>query len=282
MARASLPRFTDRLSLAASGLAVSPFCVGMVQRPETILAAFDAGINFFFLTADMHWPYYRHVRDGIQLLLKRGGDIRTRFVVACVSYVTQQEFCSMPFHEVLDNVPGLERLDILCAGGAYGHELDRRLPVYVSHRETRFVGARGIGVTFHDRAAAVRHVQDGTFDLCFIRYNAAHAGARTDLFPRIVNPKALLYNFKNLGGYVTPERCAELGLAPSDWRPKITDHYRFVLSQPALDGILCAPATPDHVDALSRAIEEGPLDEDEEEYLMDLCLLDQGKVELAR
>ena len=57
-ARARLPQFTDRLALGREGLVVSPFCLGLVRVPETISAAFDAGINFFFLTADMHWPLY--------------------------------------------------------------------------------------------------------------------------------------------------------------------------------------------------------------------------------
>ena len=62
VARAHLPRFTDRLALGGQGLAVSPFCVGMVALPETIGAAFDAGINFFFVSADMHWPLYEATR----------------------------------------------------------------------------------------------------------------------------------------------------------------------------------------------------------------------------
>jgi len=49
-----LPRPADRLPLGTSGLEVSPICIGMVEDPRTIPAAFEAGINFFFVTADMH------------------------------------------------------------------------------------------------------------------------------------------------------------------------------------------------------------------------------------
>ena len=64
--RTQLPRFSDRLALGKRGLAVSPFCLGLVEDPATISAAFDAGINFFFLTADMHWPLYEASRRGLR------------------------------------------------------------------------------------------------------------------------------------------------------------------------------------------------------------------------
>ena len=73
--RTSLPRFRDRLVLR-DGLRVSPFCLGIATRPEYVVAAYDAGINFFFVTADMHWPLYRGVREGLALLLSRRGGIR--------------------------------------------------------------------------------------------------------------------------------------------------------------------------------------------------------------
>src|SRR5260221_8264578 len=109
MTRAVLPKPSDRLALGR-GLEVSPICQGFTERPETVLAAFDAGINFFFLTADMHWPIYEGLRRGLAMLFARGGDIRDRVVVAAVSYATQPEFCTMPFREVVNAVPGLDRL----------------------------------------------------------------------------------------------------------------------------------------------------------------------------
>ena len=49
--RLSLPKMTDRLALSHTGLLVSPFCLGLVYSDETACAAFDVGINFFFLSA---------------------------------------------------------------------------------------------------------------------------------------------------------------------------------------------------------------------------------------
>jgi predicted aldo/keto reductase-like oxidoreductase len=251
----------------------------MVGVPETIGAAFDAGINFFFLTADMHWPCYEAARRGLQQLLARGNGIRDQIVVAAVCYLTQPDFCYGPFQELLDAVPGLDRLDVLLAGGVYAEAFAARLPVYQRHRRTRFLGARAIGATFHDRQEARKAVTEALVDVAFVRYNPAHAGAREDLFPHLLQPTpTLLFGFKSTFAYVPPQQMAELGL-PGDvyWHPEVTDHYRFALSQPRLDGLLIGPATPKEVAALADALKKGPLDEEEETYLMQVALVAKGQ-----
>ena len=73
-------------------------------------------------------------------------------------------------------------------------------------------------------------------------------------------------------------RMAELGLPGEDyWHPQITDHYRFALSRPELDGLLVSLFAPEEVAALASALEQGPLDEEEEAYLMNVALVAQGK-----
>src|SRR5438876_2749870 len=102
-------------------------------------------------------------------------------------------------------------------------------------------------------------------DLAFIRYKPTHTGARSDLFPDLTPPSpTLLYNFKNTLGFVRPERYPELGLNDDYWQPRITDYYRFALTRPEIDGLLCSPTTPREVEALAIALEAGPLDEEEE------------------
>src|SRR5262245_40768463 len=123
--RERLPRLNDRLPLGSEGLRVSPFCLGIVGEAAVVSAAFEAGLNFFFVTTDMHWPYYEQTRRGLADLLARGRAIRDQIVVAGVCYPTQSEFCTAPFEELVAAVPGLETLDVLLAGGAYGWEFNR-------------------------------------------------------------------------------------------------------------------------------------------------------------
>jgi hypothetical protein len=277
-ARTALPRLTDRLALGSGGLRVSPCCLGMVGAPATIGEAFDLGVNFFFVTADMHWPLYEGTRRGLADLLARSRGVRDEIVVAGVCYPTQPEFCSMPFQELVDSVPRLERLDVLLAGGVYGVEAGRRLPVYEEHRRSGYLGNRAIGASFHDRAAAAAAVGDRRVDIAFIRYNADHAGAGNDVFPLLPDrPRPLLFNFKSTSGWVPPDRMAELGLAaPRFWQPAVTDHYRFALTRPQLDGLLTSQRTPQEIEGLAEALERGPLTEEEEAYLIDVASVARG------
>ncbi|HWU90268.1 MAG TPA: hypothetical protein VN253_23550 [Kofleriaceae bacterium] len=279
--RAELPTLTDRLPLGTSGLEVSPICLGITQDPRTIPAAFEAGINFFFLTADMHWPAYEATRRGLAQLIASRPEARDAIVVGAASYVAQPEFLWVPFQEVVRELPGIERLDLTIAGGSYGHEIDRRLETYERHRRVGHVGARAIGASFHDREAALRIVEQGALDIAFVRYSPCFPKARDDLFPHVTSRadgrRTLLFNFKSTYGHIATEaEYAALGIGADYWRPHPTDYYRFALTEPAIDGILCALDGPDMVAELADALAKGPLDEDDQQYLLDLGELVRG------
>jgi hypothetical protein len=293
--RKRLPRFTDRLILGNQGLRVSPYCLGWVHSAETVIAAFDAGINFFFLTTDLHWPGYEATRRGVRELLARGPAIRDQIVAAAVCYQTRPIFCYDPFQELLDEMPGLGRLDVLIAGAIYGDEQGKRFPVYAEHRETGFLGARALGMTFHDRSAARAAIRDRRVDIAFIRYNPDHPGAATDLLPHLYSSsprngrsrgkraaRTLLFNFTSTLGYVPPAAMEALGLPGSVyWYPEITDHYRFVLSRPEIDGVLMGPKTPSELQGVAEALARGPLTEEEQAYLVDVALVARGEAKVG-
>lgn len=281
--RNGLPRLTDRLPLGSKGLRVSPFCLGLTAAAGTVPAAFDAGLNFFFVTADMHWPLYEHTRRGLADLLARGRGVREQVVVAGVCYPTQPEFCAAPFEELIAAVPGLKTLDVLLAGGAYGREFGRRQAVYAEHGRNGFLGNRAVGATFHDRQAARQAVELRQVDIALIRYNAGHPGARRDVFPHLPEPpRPLLFGFKSTFSYVPPAQMTAYGLpAPEYWHPAITDHYRFALTPPEMDGLLLALRTPVEVAALAAALEQGPLTEEEETYLMNVAGVARGEARVV-
>jgi hypothetical protein len=272
---------TDRVLLGAAQLPVSPICLGAVDTPDTVLAAYDRGVNFFFVTADLHWPRYQPLRVGLERLFAVNPQARDRVVVAGVSYIVQKDFCAVSFQELVDAVPGLERLDVLVAGGAYAAD-EPRFARHAAMRAARHVGARAIAASFHDRGAALRSIDDETLDLAFVRYNARHSGARHDLFPHLAPRTSVrLYGFKATAGAVSAARCHALGLGDDHWIPRVTDHYRFALTQRALDGLLCAPRTPAEIHALADALAAGPLDPDEEQHLLLVAELDAGEAALV-
>jgi hypothetical protein len=255
----------------------------MVSDPDVIPAAFDAGINFFFLTADMHWPLYENTRRGLEKLLARGKSTRDQVVVCSTAYVTQAEFCSAPFEEVIDNVRGLNRIDILVAGGSYSSDVMTRLAVLDQQRGAGFVGSRGIGFSFHDRRAARETIGRDLIDVGFLRFNAAHTGAVREVFPHVEErQRTLLYNFKSTSGWVGGEKLLELGLPDDEWRPRHTDHYRLALTYAAVDGILCSLNTPAQVHELVDALALGPLSVSDEHYLIGLNVAASKLKETAR
>lgn len=262
---------SDRLPLGDTGLSVSPICLGIVGDPEIVPAAFDAGVNFFFITGDLHWPLYEQTRRGLELLFARGCGVRDEVVVAVCSYCTQPEFPVGAMREVVETVPGLERVDVAVAGGAYGYELLHRYRIFERLRKERHVGTSAIGASFHDRQAAAASTSHGLFDVSYVRYNTVHAGARVDLFPYLTRPTTtLLYNFTTTRGYVTDQQWEELSLPDVGWRPSFTDHYRFALTRPEIDGLLVSFGETAHIDAMTMALERGPLSHEEERLMLDL------------
>jgi aryl-alcohol dehydrogenase-like predicted oxidoreductase len=276
---APLPRLRDRLPLGKTGLTVSPICLGMVREASTIEAAFDAGCNFFFVSADLHWPGYKATRTGLQALAARGPSTRDAMVVAVVSYVARTGFVHAAMHELLAAVPALGRVDMLVVGGADEHDLLPRL-----HGAARIQAAgeaRSLAATLHGRRAGLTACNHRLVDVAFVRYNPAHPGARRDLFPAVdPGSPTLLYNFKSTFGAPGDASWQALALSEDYWRPAVTDFYRFALSQPRFDGLLCAPGTPAELEALAAALEQPPLSEEEQQYLIDLADLMTGRATL--
>lgn len=284
--RTELPKLTDRLPLGTSGLQVSPFCCGMTFDEKVVPAAFEAGMNFFFLSADMHWPMYEAIRKGLDDLLRGHPSRRDEIVVACTCYVTQPEFNFAPFQEVLDAVPSLGRIDITVAGGSYAPEILSRVEIYKLHKVLSHCGARAIGASFHDRKVAKELLDQGVLDIQFVRYNPVHPGAQKDIFPYAKpHPErsTLLFNFKSTESYVDDEEhLKEMGVEEDNWRPHITDYYRFALTAPALDGILCGMPDANGIKDLVDALAKGPLDEEDHQYLLDLGVLEKRRREAEK
>ena len=277
--RERLPRPTDRIQLGSAGVKVSPVCMGITGSPDTVLAAYEAGLNFFFLSADLHWPLYEHTREGLRRLLATKAR-RNDVVVGVVSYLDEPLFSALQFHEVLDSVPGLERVDVLIAGAVSSDaSFYPRIRSLGAARAIAHCGARAIGASFHQRPYVLMADHHQLLDISFVRYNTAHPGARNDIFPYVKVPRASkMFNFKSVLSCVPPETFRALGLPRSCWQPEVTDYYRFALSRPELDGVLCSPQTPQELHGLCAALEKPPLSQEEQEYMIWLSMVAQSPV----
>jgi hypothetical protein len=268
--RARLPRAVDRLRLRDTNLAVSPICIGITESPDTITAAYEEGINFFFITGDLHWLRYAHTRAGLSRLLDGSQSRRDDIVVVAVSYLDEPLFGLLQFQEILESVPGLGRIDVLLAGAVTSDFSLSRIRSLQSARALNHLGASAIGASFHNRC----YMLSGAaleLDIHYVRYSPGYCKSRIDLFPHI-SPDAthLTFGFRSQAARVTAESYGHLDLPEGSWLPSAADYYRFALTPDPIDGILCSPSTPEEVRLLVRALEDKPLTPGEEKHMIRL------------
>ncbi len=124
---------------------------------------------------------------------------------------------------------------------------------------------RAIGVSIHDRKWAGRLAQESPLDLLMIRYNAAHPGAETDIFPFLEKRKPAVVAY-------TATCWRKLLRRPKEWTgpvPSAGDCYRFCLTNPNVDVVLCGPRNPEELRENLTALEKGPLSKQEITWMRD-------------
>jgi aryl-alcohol dehydrogenase-like predicted oxidoreductase len=124
---------------------------------------------------------------------------------------------------------------------------------------------KAIGLSTHDRQFAGRLAAEGAVDVLMIRYNAAHRGAETDIFPHLAahDPGVISYTATRWRFLIRPnakwpkgERIPDAGMT-----------YRFALANPHVDVVLTAPSNRQHLDDNLRAVRQGPLTDDEMDFM---------------
>jgi predicted aldo/keto reductase-like oxidoreductase len=121
---------------------------------------------------------------------------------------------------------------------------------------------RWLGLTTHQRPVAAEVARSGLLDALMIRYNAAHRGAETDVFP-ITDARSM-----PVIAFTCLRWGALLDNTPDDPRnfvvPRAPAWYRFVLQSPSVAIALMAPASREELEEDLRAIEApGPLPPDQ-------------------
>jgi aryl-alcohol dehydrogenase-like predicted oxidoreductase len=122
---------------------------------------------------------------------------------------------------------------------------------------------RAVGVSIHDRPRAGRLAESSILDLLMIRYNAAHPGAESDIFPHLERRRPAVVAY-------TATAWRKLLRAPKGWGgpvPSAGDCYRFCLSNPNVDIVLTGPRTVTELRDNLAAIEKGPLSPTEMEFM---------------
>jgi predicted aldo/keto reductase-like oxidoreductase len=105
---------------------------------------------------------------------------------------------------------------------------------------------RMLGVTSHQRPLAAAIAQSGLVDMLMIRYNAAHRGAESEIFPvtQALGMPVVAYTALRWGQLMEPTPDDPPGFVV----PRAPDWYRFVLQNPAVTVALSAPCTRAELD----------------------------------
>lgn len=125
---------------------------------------------------------------------------------------------------------------------------------------------RALGVSIHDRPRAGRLAESSILDLLMIRYNAAHPGAETDVFPHLARrrPAVVAYTATSWRKLLRP---------PRGWKgPPATagDCYRFCLTSPHVDVVLTGPRNVAELRENLAALDQGPLSDAEMAFMREL------------
>ncbi len=124
---------------------------------------------------------------------------------------------------------------------------------------------RAVSISCHDRKLAGQLAAEGALDCLMMRYNAAHRGAESDIFPYLAahDPGVVSY---------TATRWTYLLRRTKDWPkdapvPTAGQCYRFVLSNPHVDVCLTAPRSEKQFLENLASVRQGPLPEDEMAFM---------------
>jgi aryl-alcohol dehydrogenase-like predicted oxidoreductase len=126
---------------------------------------------------------------------------------------------------------------------------------------------RAVAVSCHDRKFAAELAREGVIDAMMIRYNAAHRGAETDIFPALPDskPGVVSYTATRWRRLISRPRGY-----PADGRiPSAGMCYRFVLANPAVHVCLMAPSNLEQFEANLAEVRQGPLAEDQMQFMRD-------------
>ena len=123
---------------------------------------------------------------------------------------------------------------------------------------------RFVGISAHDRpflSKIAGGAVEAPVDFFHVRYNAVHKGAEDDVFPHLPQenrPGVVVFTATCWRKLLKPKR-----MPPGEQPLAAADCYRFVLSHPDVNVCLTAPSTAAQMEEDLKALDTGPLDEEE-------------------
>jgi aryl-alcohol dehydrogenase-like predicted oxidoreductase len=240
----------------ATGLSASPLGLAGsfgITAADTERAFHELGINYFFVT-----PRMTGLVEGIRRLVDAGH--RDRLVIGAGA--------SIPFgwsvdreHAKIAKALHVDTIDVfhLFWIQAHWYVTGKTWPAMRALKESG--KARSLAVSIHDRPMARALIDELGLDALMIRYNAAHRGAEREIFATLPAPKPAIisYTATRWGRLLKP--AGELGpMQPEEC-------YRFAVSHPAVDVVLCGARDFGELEQNVIGLQKGPLEDDRLEVI---------------
>jgi predicted aldo/keto reductase-like oxidoreductase len=218
--------------------------------------AFERGCNYFY------WGSMRKsgMRDAIRNISEKGR--REDLVIAMQSYSRSAILMESFFKQGLKKA-GLDHADVMILGWHNKRPSQRIMDRALSMKEKGLF--RFLALSGHKRTLFPELAREKIFDIFHIRYNAAHRGAETDIFPHIEKntvPGLVSYTATRWGQLLNPKKMPE-GETPL----RGSDCYRFALSHASVDVCMCGPKNHDQMKEALRTLDLGPLNDQEMERM---------------
>ena len=248
--------FPPRVVLGRSDLQVSKLGLGSsFKAPATsYLEAFERGVNYFY------WGSIRrtHMADAIREIAR---DRRDQITIVLQSYARLGGLVSSAVERGLRTL-GIDYADVLLLGWHNQRPSRRVLDAALALKERGRIGQ--IALSTHRRTLLPELLDDETWSIWHVRYNAVHRGAERDVFPCLAGrepstrPGLVSYTTTRWGHLCDPARSPDGEATPTG-----TDCYRFALSHPQVDMCLAGPDDPEQMKQALAALEMGPMDEEQ-------------------
>jgi predicted aldo/keto reductase-like oxidoreductase len=230
-----------RLGLATRG--------GSRLRPAEVEHALSRGVNY------LNWCGHP---DGLSQAVARLGAARKRCILAVQFQARDREQAAREFHRILTEL-ATDYLDIATLYYVESEDEWRQLTaaggVWEYLEEQKRAGRlRLIGLTTHQRRLAASWASTGKLDLLMIRYNAAHRGAETDLFPiaRRLGLPVVTFTALRWKALLRPTPDDPPEFQP----PPAAECYRFCLANPDIAVVLAAPSTRPELDEVLALLDD--------------------------
>jgi aryl-alcohol dehydrogenase-like predicted oxidoreductase len=247
--------FRERVALGRTGLQVCR--LGLASGygvPERAVekAVLEHGLNY------LYWSLPR--RGGMTRALQRlVRSQRDRLVIALQSYDRSGLLLSTFFERSLRRL-GLDHADVLILGAFSQTPRPRVLEAVLRLKEQGKL--RFVALSSHRRAHFRELLEhDKLIDIFMIRYNAAHRGAETDVFPYLPaadRPGITTYTATRWGQLLKPAR-----MPPGEKPLTAVECYRFALSNKFVDLCLIGPKDEQQLDEAVTTLDAGPLSDEE-------------------